>query len=100
MLKIRLKRIGRKNEPYYRLVVSESTRARGGKAVAEIGFYNPRIKPRTFEYDKEVVKQWLKNGAQPTDTVRQLFVRDGVMEAPKKGSKLAAPKKKKKEASE
>lgn len=97
MLKIRLKRTGRKNQPHYRLVISESTRARDGKIVADVGYYNPRTEPSTFTFEKEQVETWIKNGAQPTDTVRRLLVKEGLMEAAKKGSKLAQPKKKKKE---
>jgi small subunit ribosomal protein S16 len=100
MLKIRLKRTGRKGQPHYRVVVMESTRARDSKAIEDLGYYNPRTQPSTFDVDKEAVQKWLQNGAQPTDTVAQLLVKEGVLKGLKKGSKLAQPKKKKKEASE
>ena len=96
MLKIRLKRTGKKHEPHYRIVVIDSRKARDSRSIADIGYYNPRTKPSTFEIDQEVTKDWMKKGAQPTETVMRYLVKLGVMEAPKKGSKLGAPKAKKK----
>lgn len=87
MLKIRLKRTGRKGEPHYRIVVIESTRPRDSRPVAEIGYYNPRTKPSTLNIDKEAAKYWLDNGAQPTDTMAQFFVKEGLLKELKRGSK-------------
>ena len=99
MLKIRLKRTGKKNEPHYRVVVMEAHRSRSSKAIAEIGYYNPRTKPSTFEIDKEEAKKWLANGAQPTDTVAHYLVKEGIMKKPTYGSTKPKGKAKKKEAS-
>jgi small subunit ribosomal protein S16 len=87
MLKIRLKRIGKSGQPSYRIVVTESTNPRDGRAVEEIGIYNPRTKPSTFDVNKEAAQKWLKNGAQPTDTVAQYFVKLGLLKSLKRGSK-------------
>ncbi len=72
MLKIKLQRIGKKGQPQYRIVVREDHSKQGGLAVAEIGYYNPLKKPAEFNLDKKAYEQWLKNGAQPTDTIRKL----------------------------
>jgi small subunit ribosomal protein S16 len=96
MLKIRLKRTGKTGQPHYRIVVIDSRRNRGSKAVAEIGYYNPRTQPTTFDIDKEAAKEWMKKGAQPTDTVAQYFVKEGLLKGLHKGSvqsKGAAKKK-------
>ena len=71
MLKLRLKRIGRKRAPSYRLVVMESSTRRDGRPVEEVGFYNPISKESKFEIEK--IKQWLSYGAQPTETVANLL---------------------------
>lgn len=97
MLKIRLKRTGRKGQPHYRVVVMESHRARDSKTIDEIGYYNPRTSPSTFNVDKEAAQKWLDNGAQPTETIEQLFVKAGILKEISRGSKLAQPKPKKKE---
>ena len=86
MLKIRLKRTGRKGQPHYRVVVMESAQPRDGKTVEEIGYYNPRQKPSVFDIDKDRAKYWLDNGAQPSDTVRQYFVKEGLLKGLEKGS--------------
>ncbi len=96
MLKIRLKRIGKKKEPHYRFVVSEASKPRDSKTIEEIGNYNPLTKPSTIKIDKERVKYWLSKGAQPTDTVAQILVKQGVFKSLKKGSKLSDGKQKKK----
>lgn len=100
MLKIRLKRTGKKKEAHYRIVVIESHKPRDSKTVAEIGYYNPRTKPSTFNLDKEEAVKWLANGAQPTDTVAHFLVKEGIMKKVKKGSTLSKGKKKKKTAEE
>jgi len=71
MLKLRLKRIGRKRAPSYRLVIMESSTRRDGRPVEEVGFYNPISKESKFEIEK--IKQWLSYGAQPTETVANLL---------------------------
>jgi small subunit ribosomal protein S16 len=98
MLKIRLKRTGKKGEPHYRIVVIESTRNRSGRPVEEIGYYNPRTKPSTFEIDLEKTKVWLSKGAQPTETVAHYLVKNGILKSVKKGSTLSKGRAKKKVA--
>ncbi len=73
MLKIRLRRVGRKKQPSYRVVIAESTAPRDGKFVEVIGFYNPRTEPETFTLKEERALHWLSVGAQPTDAVARLF---------------------------
>ncbi|MBQ3847320.1 MAG: 30S ribosomal protein S16 [Clostridia bacterium] len=73
MLKIRLRRIGAKKTPFYRIVVAESKYARDGRFVEEIGTYNPLVEPAEIRIDLEKADQWIKNGAQPTDTVKALI---------------------------
>lgn len=89
MLKIRLKRTGKKGEPHYRIVVIPSTKNRSGRPVEEIGYYNPRTKPSTFEVDKEKAMMWISKGAQPTETVAHFFVKNGILKSIKKGSTLS-----------
>ena len=98
MLKIRLKRIGKKKQPSYRFVVAEASRSRDSKTVEEIGFYNPMTKPSTIKIKKDRGEYWLKQGAQPTDTVAQIFVKEGLLKELKKGSKQSKGKSKKKES--
>ena len=100
MLKIRLKRTGKKHEPHYRVVVMEHTKPRDSKSLEDIGYYNPRTKPSTFEIDEVAAKKYLANGAQPTQTVAHYLVKLGLMNEVKKGSKLGKQKPKKKEAKE
>jgi small subunit ribosomal protein S16 len=96
MLKIKLKRIGKKGEPTYRFIVTESYRPRSSESIVELGSYNPMTDPATVIINKEETEKWLKNGAQPTDTVAQLFVKQGILKSLKKGSKLSKGKAKKK----
>ena len=100
MLKIRLKRTGRRGQPHYRVVVSEAARPRDGKTVEEIGYYNPRNEPSTFEINKERAEYWLSKGAQPTDTVAQYFVKEGLLKKLKRGSTKPNTEKKTKEDKE
>lgn len=100
MIKIRLKRTGRKGQPHYRIVVAESTKPRDSKAIEEVGYYNPRTKPSTIELNKEAIQSWLEKGAQPSDTVAQILVKEGMLKGIKRGSTLPQQKKKKKEAAE
>jgi small subunit ribosomal protein S16 len=77
-LKIRLRRMGRKKAPHYRIVVAESSMPRDGRFVATIGHYNPRTDPLTLVVDRDKARQWIKNGAKPTETVESLLKRAGV----------------------
>ena len=72
-VKIRLARYGAKKRPYYRIVVADSRTARDGRAIEQVGTYNPLTDPATVKLDLEKVDQWLANGAQPTDTVARLI---------------------------
>lgn len=79
-VKIRLKRMGAKKAPFYRVVVADSRSPRDGKFIEEIGYYNPTTEPTTVKIDEEKAIQWVKNGAQPSDTVKRLFVKAGISE--------------------
>ena len=79
MVKIRLKRMGMKKEPFYRIVVTDSRNARDGRFIEEIGYYNPLTEPATVKVDAEKAKKWIANGAQPTDTVKALFKKNDVL---------------------
>ena len=72
-VKIRLKRLGAKKAPFYRVVVADSRYPRDGRFIEEIGTYNPMTNPNTIDIDAELAKKWLANGAQPTDTVKVLL---------------------------
>ncbi|WP_054949913.1 30S ribosomal protein S16 [Numidum massiliense] len=78
-VKIRLKRMGAKKAPFYRLVVADSRSPRDGRFIEEIGYYNPVAQPAQVKIDEEKALQWLQNGAQPSDTVRNLFSDAGLM---------------------
>lgn len=73
MVKIRLTRIGAKKNPCYRIVAMDSRKARDGEYIEQIGIYQPKTNPATVQIDVELAKKWLGQGAQPTDTVRDLF---------------------------
>ena len=79
MVKIRLRRMGAKKAPYYRIVVADSRCPRDGRCIEEIGSYNPLTKPATVTVDAEKVQNWISKGAQPTDTVRGLLKNAGVL---------------------
>lgn len=79
MVKIRLRRLGAKKAPFYRIVVADSRYPRDGRFIEEIGTYNPLCDPVEIKVDGERVQQWIKNGAQPTDTVRALLKKSGVL---------------------
>jgi small subunit ribosomal protein S16 len=79
-VKIRLKRIGAKKAPYYRVVVADSRSPRDGRFIEEIGIYQPLEDPANVKIDVEKAKKWLANGAQPTDTVRDLLRKAGALE--------------------
>ena len=78
MVKIRLRRMGAKKAPYYRIVVADARSPRDGRCIEEIGTYNPLTEPATITIDTEKAQTWIKNGAQPTDTVRGLLKKAGV----------------------
>ncbi len=78
-VKIRLKRMGQKKAPFYRIIVSDSRTPRDGRFIAEIGTYDPTKNPSTFNVDAEAAKKWLANGAQPTDTVGKIFKIAGIL---------------------
>ena len=79
MVKIRLRRMGAKKAPFYRVVVADSRSPRDGRCIEEIGTYNPLTEPATVNIDVEKSQAWIKNGAQPTDTVRSLLKNAGVL---------------------
>ena len=79
MVKIRLRRMGAKKAPYYRIVVADSHSPRDGRCIEEIGTYNPMTEPAVITVDAEKAQTWIKNGAQPTDTVRGLLKKAGVL---------------------
>ncbi|GAA3651068.1 30S ribosomal protein S16 [Asaccharospora irregularis] len=79
-VKIRLKRMGSNKKPFYRIVVADSRSPRDGKFIEEIGFYNPISQPKQVKINDEKAVKWLSTGAQPTETVKTLFAKNGVME--------------------
>jgi small subunit ribosomal protein S16 len=78
-VKIRLKRMGAHKKPFYRLVVADSRSPRDGRFIEEIGYYNPVAQPEEVKIDEEKALKWLQNGAKPSDTVRNLLSKAGVM---------------------
>lgn len=79
-VKIRLKRMGAKQKPFYRVVVADSRSPRDGKVIEEIGYYNPIKEPAEIKISEELTMKWLRQGAQPTDTVKNLFTKVGINE--------------------
>jgi len=79
MVKIRLRRMGAKKAPFYRIVVADSRSPRDGRCIEEIGTYNPLVESNNVNVDVEKAQTWIKNGAQPTDTVRALLKKAGVL---------------------
>ncbi|MBS4769777.1 30S ribosomal protein S16 [Carnobacteriaceae bacterium zg-ZUI240] len=80
-VKIRLKRMGSKKSPFYRIVVADARSPRDGRIIEKVGTYNPLTEPAQINVDTELALKWLQNGAQPTDTVRNLLSKAGVMKA-------------------
>ncbi len=78
MVKIRLKRAGEKKNPFYRIVVADERSPRDGRFIAEIGTYDPTKEPAAFNVDADAAKKWISNGAQPTQTVANLFKKAGI----------------------
>ena len=80
MVKIRLKRLGAKKAPFYRIVVADSRYPRDGRFIEEIGTYNPCVNPAEIKIDGDKAKEWIGKGAQPTDTVRSMLKKKGIIE--------------------
>lgn len=78
-VKIRLKRVGAKKAPFYHVVVADSRSPRDGKFIEKVGSYNPMVEPAEVVLDNEKIETWLKNGAQPTETVRNLLKKNGLV---------------------
>lgn len=78
-VKIRLKRMGSKKAPFYRIVAADSRSPRDGRIIESIGFYDSTVQPATVKIDEEKALSWMAKGAQPTDTVKNLFSKDGIM---------------------
>ena len=78
-VKLRLKRMGSKQKPFYRIVAADSRFPRDGRFLETVGTYNPIAKPAEIKIDKEVAIKWLNNGAQPTDTVKALLKNEGIL---------------------
>ena len=79
MVKIRLRRMGAKKAPFYRIVVADSRYPRDGRFIEEVGYYDPMKEPVVLNVDGDNVKSWLEKGAQPTETVKALLVKNGVI---------------------
>ena len=79
-VKMRLRRIGAKKAPFYRVIVADSRSPRDGRFIEEIGSYNPGTEPATVQIDAEKAKKWIANGAVPTDTVRALLKKSGIID--------------------
>ncbi len=78
-VKMRLRRMGAKKSPFYRIVVADSRYPRDGRFIEEVGYYNPSNEKPEITIDVEKAKQWIANGAQPTDTVKSLLKKNGVL---------------------
>ena len=79
MVKLRLKRLGAKKAPFYRIVVADSRVARDGVTIQELGYYDPTKNPSVISVDAEAARTWIKNGAQPTETVKALLKKAGAL---------------------
>ena len=88
-VRMRLTRMGDKKSPFYRIVVVDSRKARDGEYIEKVGHYNPTSQPEEIVIDEAKAKDWLSKGVQPTDTVKTLLIRQGIMEKP---TKLSAPR--------
>ena len=78
MVKIRLRRMGKKKSPFYRIVVADSRSPRDGRFIEEVGYYNPMTNPAEIKVDAEKVQKWLDSGAQPTETVKSILNKSGL----------------------
>lgn len=97
MVKIRLTRMGDKKSPFYRIIVADERAPRDGRFIDIIGTYNPLTNPAEVKIDADKAKQWIKNGAQPTDTVKALFVQQEIIPAGKRPPAKTGKKKTDKE---
>lgn len=79
MVKIRLRRMGAKKAPFYRIVVADARSPRDGRFIEEVGYYNPMTNPADVKIEAEKVEKWLSNGAQPTETVKALLTKAGII---------------------
>ena len=79
-VKMRLRRMGAKKAPFYRVIVADSRSPRDGRFIDEVGYYNPLTNPAEIKIDAEKAKQWLGNGAQPTETVKALLKKSGIVD--------------------
>ena len=95
MVKIRLTRLGDKKSPFYRVVVTDSRKARDGEYIEKLGTFNPLTQPAEIKIDEELTRKWLANGAQPTETARTLLVSLGILEPMAKRAPKTDKKKKK-----
>lgn len=77
-VKIRLRRMGKKKAPFYRIIVADSRSPRDGRFIEEIGTYDPKTDPSSFKVNEELAKKWLANGAQPTEIVNKIFKQAGI----------------------
>ena len=89
VVKMRLTRLGDKKSPFYRIVVVDSRKARDGEYIDKVGHYNPTSQPEEIVIDEAKAKDWLSKGVQPTETVKTLLIRQGIVE---KSEKLSAPR--------
>jgi len=96
-VKMRLTRLGDNKTPFYRIVVVDSRKARDGQYIDQIGYYNPLTNPVDIKIDADKAKDWLSKGVQPTETVKSLLVKQGVIEKPTKLSPSRTKTKKEKE---
>ena len=80
MVKIRLRRMGSKKNAFYRVVVADSRSPRDGRFIEELGYYNPLSDPATIKINEEQAKKWIADGAQPTETVRSIFKKSGIID--------------------
>lgn len=80
MVKMRLKRLGAKKAPFYRVIVADSRSPRDGRFIDEVGYYNPMTNPEEIKIDAEKAKTWIANGAQPTETVKALLKKSGIVD--------------------
>lgn len=78
-VKLRLKRMGAKKAPFYRIVAADSRFPRDGRSIEVVGYINPTTEPATVKVDEELALKWMRNGAQPSDTVRNIFSQQGIM---------------------
>lgn len=77
---MRLRRMGAKKQPFYRVIVADERSPRNGRFIEELGYYNPLTEPATIKIDADKAKEWIKNGAQPTETVKVLLKKAGIVE--------------------